>query len=119
MITLFGISIGLTEIIAILSFIATAVMAYAKIKNMLENIIVRNKEADVKIIEIGHQLDGKVAEAKNMLEGRLLLVEGRVSSQEERITKQEISNGRIDEKLLSIQSQLNRVLNFLEGRKND
>ena len=108
--TLFGIVFSVGEILALLSLFVGAVTAYAGINNKLMSIIERNRVADIKMEHIENDLNVK-------LTGTRVVLEARVSAAEVRISGQEISGARIDEKLTAMQHQLTRLLDILERSK--
>lgn len=106
---IFGITLSAGEVITITVLVASAIWAFAQINFKLSSIIDRNKEADLKLDLLERHLSARLAETKAVLEAR-------VQNTEDRMTRQEISSGRYEEKLLSIHAQLSRVLDLLENK---
>jgi hypothetical protein len=106
---IFGVTLSPGEVVTIAVIIAGAIWAFAQINFKLSSIIDRNKEADIKLGLLDSHFSSKLAETKANLELRLL-------NAEDRITRQEISSGRFEEKLIFIQTQLSRVLHLLEDK---
>jgi hypothetical protein len=108
----FGITLSPGEVVTIAVIISGAIWAFAQINFKLSSIIDRNKDADLKLGFLEDHLTARLAETKAGLEARM-------HTAEDRITRQEISSGRFEEKLLFIQAQLGRVLDLLENKNHD
>ena len=109
---IFGVTLSPGEVITLVVLIGGAIWAFAQINFKLSSIIDRNKEADMKLGSLENHLTARLAETKAGLEARM-------ATAEERITRQEISSGRFEEKLLFIQAQLSRVLDLLENKTHE
>lgn len=114
---LLGITITLKELLMVFGIIFSAGGAYWKINGKLDGIIQRNTRAD----ESMEKLEKDLRAVESSMDAKLKNVEEsitkRISSNESRITNQEINYGRVDERLSAIHSQIGQVLEMLRDRK--
>jgi hypothetical protein len=110
-----GLYLSAGDFISVLVLLFAVIGSYWRIVSKLNGLESRNEKAD----EAHVNLEKDVKVMKKDMEYRINHVENvltkRLETGELRMTQQEINYGRLDERLISISSQLSQVLDMLKA----
>ena len=120
MFTFLGVTLSISEVLILLTAMVSLIGIYWKLRNDVDQNNIKSDEKldqlNKKIDHLTDRIEAEYKDLSNKMEGNKSATETRISIFDERTRVTEVMMGRVEERLVSIQTQLSTFLHQMEKK---